>query len=67
MEVKDVLKKMQRGLPVAGAILKYFKITNSEKAIRAIAAIKYVDAILNALINGEDIPNAPKELTEKGN
>ncbi len=65
--VVETLHKIKRGLPVASAILKGLKIRNSERAIKAIAAVKYIDALLNALINGEEIPDAPDELTKKQN
>lgn len=33
------------------------------KAQKTIKAIQYVDRVLSALVNGEEIPDAPAELT----
>lgn len=60
--MKNLLRYLKIAQPFVHFAIESAGMMAGEKAKKTIAAIKYADKILDAVINNTEIPDAPKEL-----
>lgn len=59
------LRWLRVAMPFVHLAIGELQGLKSDKAQKTVKAIQYIDSVLSALVNGEEVPNAPAELTGK--